>query len=134
LQLTLAVSLHAAEDSLRRRLVPGMSRYTLKEIIEACRAYFNETGRRVTFEYCLLKGVNDTRDDAEMLAGLLKGMNCHVNLIPYNAVEGCAYKAPETKAVAAFRAVLEAANIPVTQREQRGAGIEAACGQLRRQS
>jgi len=133
LQITLAVSLHASEDILRRHLVPGMSRYKLKEIVDACRAYFRETGRRVTFEYCLLKGVNDTRDDAIRLAALLKGINCHVNLIPFNPVEGSGYKLPEPGRVADFRQVLEDASIPVTQREQRGAGIEAACGQLRRQ-
>jgi 23S rRNA (adenine2503-C2)-methyltransferase len=134
LQLTLAVSLHASEDSLRRRLVPGMSRYTLKEIVDACREYFRETGRRVSFEYCLLKGINDSRDDAERLAVLLRGMNCHVNLIPFNPVEGCGFKAPDAAKVSDFRKVLEEAAIPVTQREQRGAGIEAACGQLRRQA
>ena len=134
LQITLAVSLHASEDDLRRKLVPGMSRYSLKEIVEACRSYFHETGRRVTFEYCLLKGVNDSADDAIHLAALLKGMNCHVNLIPYNAVEGCGFRAPDVPRTAAFKRVLEEAGIPVTQREQRGAGIEAACGQLRRQA
>jgi 23S rRNA (adenine2503-C2)-methyltransferase len=133
LQLTLAVSLHASEDTLRRRLVPGMSRYTLKEIVDACRAYFRETGRRISFEYCLLKGVNDTKDDATRLADLLKGINCHVNLIPFNPVEGSSFRSPEPGRLADFRQVLEDANIPVTQREQRGVGIEAACGQLRRQ-
>jgi 23S rRNA (adenine2503-C2)-methyltransferase len=133
LQFTLAVSLHASEDALRRRLVPGMSRYTLKEIVDACRAYFRETGRRVTFEYCMLKGINDTKDDAVRLAVLLKSINCHVNLIPFNPVEGLGFKSPDPGRVADFRQVLEDAAIPVTQREQRGAGIEAACGQLRRQ-
>jgi 23S rRNA (adenine2503-C2)-methyltransferase len=133
LQLTLAVSLHASEDTLRRRLVPGMSRYKLKEIIDACRAYFRDTGRRITFEYCLLKGINDTKDDAIRLAALLKSINCHVNLIPFNPVEGSGYKSPEPGRLADFRQVLEDASIPVTQREQRGAGIDAACGQLRRQ-
>jgi 23S rRNA (adenine2503-C2)-methyltransferase len=133
LQFTLAVSLHASEDVLRRRLVPGMSRYTLKEIVDACRAYFRETGRRVTFEYCMLKGINDMKDDAVRLAVLLKSINCHVNLIPFNPVEGLGFKSPDPGRVADFRQVLEDASIPVTQREQRGAGIEAACGQLRRQ-
>jgi 23S rRNA (adenine2503-C2)-methyltransferase len=132
LQLTLAVSLHASEDVLRRRLVPGMSRYSLKEIIEAGHDYFKETGRRVTYEYCLLMGVNDSRSEAAGLAVLLKGMNCHVNLIPLNPIEGKNYKSPRTDQAADFRRVLEDAGVPVTQREQRGAGIEAACGQLRR--
>jgi 23S rRNA (adenine2503-C2)-methyltransferase len=134
LQLTLAVSLHSTDDTLRRRLVPGMTRYKVREIIEACRDYFRETGRRITFEYCLLKGVNDTVADAERLAALLKGLNCHVNLIPYNYVEGSGFKPPEATSVSHFRGVLEEAGIPVTQREQRGAKIRAACGQLRRQS
>jgi 23S rRNA (adenine2503-C2)-methyltransferase len=132
LQLTLAISLHASEDALRRRLVPGMSRYSLKDLIEAGRHYFKETGRRVTFEYCLLMGVNDSQSEVARLAALLKGINCHVNLIPLNPVEGKNYKPPRADQAAEFRRVLEAADIPVTQREQRGAGIEAACGQLRR--
>ncbi|MGD0355356.1 MAG: 23S rRNA (adenine(2503)-C(2))-methyltransferase RlmN [Dehalococcoidia bacterium] len=132
LQLTLAISLHASEDTIRRRLVPGMSRFSLKDIVEAGRDYFRETGRRVTFEYCLLAGVNDSPSEAARLAELLKGMNCHVNLIPFNPVEGKNYKPPRADRSADFRRVLEDGDIPVTQREQRGAGIEAACGQLRR--
>lgn len=134
LQLTLAISLHTADQAMRRKLVPGMSRYGVSEIIEAARAYVKTTGRRVTFEYCLLKDVNDSKDDAMRLAALLKGLNCHVNLIPYNPVEGSGFKAPEAKRVTDFFKVLEASHIQVTQREQRGAGIDAACGQLRRRS
>ncbi|MCX5997494.1 MAG: 23S rRNA (adenine(2503)-C(2))-methyltransferase RlmN [Chloroflexi bacterium] len=134
LQLTLAVSLHAADDALRRKLVPGMTRYTLQEIADACKHYFRETGRRVTFEYCLLKGVNDGQADAAKLAVLLQGLNCHVNLIPFNKVSGSGFYPPETFRVTNFRRVLEEAGITVTQREQRGEGIEAACGQLRRQA
>lgn len=134
LQLTLAVSLHTADQEMRRKLVPGMSRYSLPEIIAAARDYIKTTGRRVTFEYCLLKDVNDSKDDAIRLAALLKGLNCHVNLIPYNQVEGSGFKAPEAKRVADFFTILEASHIQVTQREQRGAGIDAACGQLRRRS
>ena len=133
LQLTLAISLHATDEELRRKLVPGMSRYSLREIIEAARAYIRETNRRITFEYCLLRGVNDSQDDAIRLVALLKGLNCHVNLIPYNTVEGNDFKTPEPKRVADFFTILEASHIQVTQREQRGAGIAAACGQLRRQ-
>jgi 23S rRNA (adenine2503-C2)-methyltransferase len=134
LQLTLAVSLHAADDILRARLVPGMSRYRLQDVVDACKHYFRETGRRVTFEYCLLKGVNDGREQAANLAELFNGLNCHVNLIPFNAVQGSGFRPPETAGIAAFRHVLEEAGLVVTQREQRGAGIEAACGQLRRQA
>jgi 23S rRNA (adenine2503-C2)-methyltransferase len=132
LQLTLAISLHTADDDLRRKLVPGMSRYSLPEIIGAARAFIKETGRRVTFEYCLLKEVNDRKDDAIRLAALLKGLNCHVNLIPYNPVSGSGFKPPEAARVADFFKILEASHIQVTQREQRGVGIDAACGQLRR--
>jgi len=134
LQLTLAVSLHAAGDELRRKLVPGMSRYLLKDIVAACQHYVNHTGRRVTFEYCLLKGVNDNPAEAAALASLLDGLNCHVNLIPFNEVPHSKFRHPETGGIVAFRNVLETAGIAVTQREQRGAGIQAACGQLRRQS
>lgn len=134
LQLTLAISLHASDDALRRKLVPGMSRYSLSEIIESARTYINETGRRVTFEYCLLKDVNDSREDALRLVKLLHGLNCHVNLIPYNSVAGSGFKSPDSNNVTEFYAVLDTAHITVTQREQRGAGIEAACGQLRRRN
>jgi 23S rRNA (adenine2503-C2)-methyltransferase len=134
LQLTLAVSLHAAGDTLRRKLVPGMSRYLLKDILSACQHYFNHTGRRVTFEYCLLKGVNDSQAEAAALGSLLKGLNCHVNLIPFNEVRQSNFRSPEPAAVTAFRGVMEEAGVTVTQREQRGGGIQAACGQLRRQS
>jgi 23S rRNA (adenine2503-C2)-methyltransferase len=134
LQLTLAVSLHAPDDDLRRQLVPGMARYRVSEIIQACRDYARDTGRRVTFEYCLLKGVNDGLEQAELLAALLKGMLCHVNLIPYNRAPGTGFSRPVHEQVSAFRQALQDAGIAVTQREQRGAGIDAACGQLRRRS
>jgi 23S rRNA (adenine2503-C2)-methyltransferase len=131
LQVTLAVSLHAATDELRRRLIPGM-KFSLNEIIDACREYLQLTGRRVTFEYCLLDGVNDSLTESQALSRLLKGINCHVNLIPYNPVPGLGfYKRPQ-KAIRDFRKVLEEARIQVTQRVQRGADISAACGQLRR--
>ncbi|MDD5647345.1 MAG: 23S rRNA (adenine(2503)-C(2))-methyltransferase RlmN [Dehalococcoidia bacterium] len=134
LQLTLAVSLHAAADGLRRKLVPGMSRYLLKDIIAACHHYSNHTGRRVTFEYCLLKGINDSQAEAAALASLFKGLSCHVNLIPFNQVPGSDYRPPAQAVIMAFRRVLENSGITVTQREQKGAGIQAACGQLRRQT
>jgi len=134
LQLTLAVSLHSADDALRRKLVPGMTRYKLQDIIDACRHYFRETGRRVTLEYCLLKGVNDSQTEAASLALLLKGLNCHVNLIPFNEIRQSNFRRPEPAGVMSFRQVLEDAGITVTQREQKGSGIQAACGQLRRQA
>jgi len=134
LQLTLAVSLHASDDALRRKLVPGMTRYTLQEIVDACKHYFRETKRRVTFEYCLLKDVNDGQADAARLAAMLQGLSCHVNVIPFNSFKGGGFNASEAARIATFCRVLEEADIAVTQREQRGAGIEAACGQLRRQA
>ncbi len=134
LQINLAVSLHAAADDLRRRLTPGITKWNVSEIIEACRHYIHLTGRRVTFEYCLLDGVNDSVAEAFELARILRGLNCHVNLIPYNPVGGLAFRAALPKQALAFRKILERANIPVTQRVQRGADIDAACGQLRRQT
>ncbi len=134
LQITLAVSLHATSDELRRRLVPGMAKWTIRELIEAAREYVRQTGRRITFEYCLLAGENDRLEEARRLAQLLHGLNCHVNLIPYNKVPELALQASSGQQVKAFREVLVAAGIPVTQREEKGADIEAACGQLRRRT
>jgi 23S rRNA (adenine2503-C2)-methyltransferase len=134
LQITLAVSLHAPGDELRSRLVPGMTRWSIAEIMDACREYLRYTGRRVTFEYCLLGGVNDGAAEARALAGILRGSNCHVNLIRYNPVPGLPFHAPSQAAIRKFCDILTAAAIQVTQRMQRGADISAACGQLRRQS
>ena len=132
LQLTLAVSLHAPNDHLRQQLIPTMTRWSLDEILDACRAYFQRTGRRLTFEYCLLAGVNDGVPEARELARRLRGLNCHVNLIPYNPVGKLGFAAPSPLGVRAFREVLERAGIVVTQRAQKGSDIDAACGQLRR--
>ena len=134
LQLTLAISLHASDDALRRKLVPGMTRYSLQEIVDACKNYFRETKRRVTFEYCLLKDVNDGQADAARLASMLQGLSCHVNVIPFNSFKGGGFHASEAARIASFCRVLEEADIAITRREQRGEGIEAACGQLRRQA
>ena len=133
LQITLAVSLHAPTSDLRRQLIPGMIRWDVSEIVDACRQYVQETGRRVTFEYCLLNGVNDGLPEAGELARVLQGLNCHVDLIPYNPVCGLTFRAPSLKRIRAFRETLESAGIQVTQRVERGADIDAACGQLRRQ-
>jgi 23S rRNA (adenine2503-C2)-methyltransferase len=132
LQITLAVSLHAATDKLRRYLIPGMERWNIKEIITACRDYTRQTGRRVTVEYCLLGGVNDSSQEAHELVDLLKGWITHVNLIPYNPVTGLPYHTPSTQGINAFIKILRDAEIQVTQRLQRGEDINAACGQLRR--
>jgi 23S rRNA (adenine2503-C2)-methyltransferase len=132
LQVTLAVSLHAPHDDLRRELMPLAAKYPLKDLLAACQIYANTTGRRVTAEYLLLAGVNDSIADARELAILLKGLLCNVNLIPYNPVEGIGYKRPAASRIANFRKTLELADIPVTQRFERGDSVMAACGQLRR--
>jgi 23S rRNA (adenine2503-C2)-methyltransferase len=136
LQLTLAVSLHAPDDDLRHRLIPTSQKTSVKEIIEAARYYTATTGRRVTFEYVVLGGVNDQPLQARRLAQLCKGWPCHVNLIPWNAVpdaalEGAQFVSPTPTDVKQFRNILEDTGITVTQRVQRGADVAAACGQLR---
>ncbi len=131
LQLTLAVSLHAPTDALRDRLVPANHRYPLAELIPACRAYAAATNRRITFEYVLLAGVNDSPAEARALAALLRGMHCHLNLIPVNPVAGTPFRRPEVSAVMAFAALVRRAGFPVTVRIERGTEIQAACGQLR---
>ncbi len=131
MQLTLAVSLHAPDDALRRQLIPISSRFPLHELLAACRDYADATKRRITFEYILLAGVNDSPAHASALSRLLKGMLCHVNLIPYNEVSGTGYARPNNRAIHAFRAVLERAGVEVTQRAERGHTASAACGQLR---
>lgn len=133
-QITLAVSLHAPTDDLRRQLIPGMTKWSVAEIVAACHDYVQQTGRRVTFEYCLLGGVNDGDAEAHELTRVLHGLNCHVNLIPYNPVHGLAFHTPPPKRIQAFREILDSASIPVTKRVQRGADIDAACGQLRRRA
>jgi len=132
LQLTLAVSLHAPTDELRARLMPTVRKWSVQDLMAACREYVEKTGRRVTFEYVLLSGVNDNPAEARELARVLRGLNCHVNLIPFNPVAGLGYHAPPSERIRAFREILERARISVTQRVQRGADIDAACGQLRR--
>ena len=130
--ITLAVSLHAPNDKLRRRLIPSLTKWNVAKIIEACRDYIAETGRRITIEYCLIDKVNDSTDEACQLSELLKGLNCHVNLIPFNPVGGLPFKAPSPERVKVFSSVLSAHGVPVTERLRRGLDIDAACGQLRR--
>ena len=132
LQVTLAVSLHAPTDELRKKLIPGMTRWGIAEIIDASREYVRKTGRRITFEYCMLDGLNDGMAEACELAGIMTGLNCHVNLIRYNPVSDLPFRAPSEARVRMFREILHSAGIQVTQRVQRGADIDAACGQLRR--
>jgi 23S rRNA (adenine2503-C2)-methyltransferase len=127
----LAVSLHAANDALRNRLVPMNKRYPLAELIRACREYIARTGRRVSFEYALIEGVNDSVEQARELGNLLRGLLCHVNLIPLNPTEGSAYQPSDRRRVLAFRRTLNRLGIANTVRLARGIGIEAGCGQLR---
>ncbi|CAN6824161.1 unnamed protein product [Brassica oleracea var. botrytis] len=133
LQSTLAVSLHAPNQSLREKIVPSAKAYPLEAIMSDCRDYFQETNRRVSFEYALLAGVNDSVENALELAELLRewGKTYHVNLIPYNPIEGSEYKRPYKKAVLAFAAALESRKITASVRQTRGLEANAACGQLR---
>uniref|UniRef100_A0A0D3EZ96 Radical SAM core domain-containing protein n=1 Tax=Oryza barthii TaxID=65489 RepID=A0A0D3EZ96_9ORYZ len=133
LQSTLAVSLHAPNQKLRETIVPSAKSYPLEALMDDCKNYFLETGRRVSFEYTLLAGINDAKEHAEELAELLHtcGGGYHVNLIPYNPIRGSEYKRPYRKVVQAFVDALEARKITVSVRQTRGLDANAACGQLR---
>jgi 23S rRNA (adenine2503-C2)-methyltransferase len=131
-QYHLAVSLHAATEDLRNALVPVNERVGLAAVMEAADAYFQATGRQVTFEYVMLRGVNDRPEDAAALARLLEARKAHVNLIPYNPVAGLPYQRPAPEAVERFVQTLRARRVSVTVRKTKGREIDAACGQLRR--
>ena len=130
--ITLAISLHAPNDEARRRLMPVANKYSIKEIMEACDYYFEKTGRRVSFEYSLVQGENDSEEFAKQLGALLKGKNCHVNLIPVNPIKERDYKDSDATFVKNFKVTLEKLGINVTIRREMGRDIDAACGQLRR--
>lgn len=132
LQITLALSLHGATDEKRQALMPIAKKYSLSEVMEACSFYFKSTGRRVTYEYSLIGGVNDTDEDASELAGLLHRKNCHLNLIPVNPVEERGFQPPAGKDADKFKIKLEKYGINVTIRRKMGRDIDGACGQLRR--
>jgi 23S rRNA (adenine2503-C2)-methyltransferase len=132
-QVNLAVSLHAPNDALRERLVPLNARYPVATLLDACRRYIATTGRRVSFEYALMRGINDSDDIARDLARLLAGMLCHVNIIPLNPVDLLPYERPDPAGVERFAALVRAGGIPTTVRYSRGVEIAAACGQLRAQ-
>jgi 23S rRNA (adenine2503-C2)-methyltransferase len=132
LSITLALSLHASNQSKRLSLMPIANKYEIHEVIDACRYYFEQTGRRVTFEYSLVGGVNDTDEDARELSGLIRGMNCHVNLIPVNPIKERDYVQSNSAVIAAFQSKLEKNGINVTVRREMGRDIDGACGQLRR--
>lgn len=131
LQITLALSLHATTDEKRRSLMPVANRYSIAELMEACAYYFDRTGRRITFEYSLIGGVNDSRQEAEQLAALAKPLRCHVNLIPVNPVKERNYGASTGEQVREFKNMLEKCGINVTIRREMGRDIDGACGQLR---
>ena len=130
--LTLSVSLHSADNARRSEIMPVNRKWDINELIAACRKYISETGRRISFEYAVISGVNDSAADAEALARLLKGMNCHINLIPVNKIKERSYSA-DRKSVEQFMKRLEKLGMNVTIRRTLGADINAACGQLRRE-
>ncbi|MBQ9065039.1 MAG: 23S rRNA (adenine(2503)-C(2))-methyltransferase RlmN [Blautia sp.] len=132
LQITLAISLHAPNDEIRRTIMPVANRYSVDELLSACRYYFEATGRRITFEYSLIEGVNDSDECASELAGRIRGLNCHVNLIPVNPVKERHYRRTSRGKVLDFKNKLEKYGINVTIRREMGTDIDGACGQLRR--
>lgn len=132
LQITLALSLHAPTDEKRRKLMPIANKYSLSELMDACDYYFTITGRRISFEYSLVGGVNDNDREAEELISLIGGKNCHVNLIPVNPIKERDYVSSDRASVLAFKNKLEKNKINVTIRREMGRDIDGACGQLRR--
>ena len=132
LQITLAISLHASNQEKRAELMPIANRYSIGEVLEACRNYFEKTGRRLTFEYSLVGGKNDSQEDARELAELIRGLNCHVNLIPVNPIKERDFVQSEKKVIENFQNKLEKYQINVTIRREMGRDIDGACGQLRK--
>lgn len=132
LSITLAISLHAFSDEKRREIMPVANKYSIKEILESCKYYIDKTGRRITFEYSLVSGVNDGKEDAKSLGKLLKEMLCHINLIPVNEIKENTLKRPSKKTIEDFEEILKAQGLEVTVRREMGSDINAACGQLRR--
>ena len=131
-QMTLALSLHATTQEKRKTLMPIANKYDLKEVLDACRYYYEQTGRRITFEYSLVGGVNDTKQDAEELTKLIGKFPCHVNLIPVNPIKERDFVQPNKQECQAFRNKLEKNGINVTIRREMGRDIDGACGQLRK--
>ena len=132
LQITLALSLHGSTQEKRKVLMPIANKYELTEVLEACDYYFEQTGRRITFEYSLVHGVNDKEEDAKELIAILKPRNCHLNLIPVNPIKERNFEKPSKKAAENFKNSLERSGINVTIRREMGSDIDGACGQLRR--
>ena len=134
LPVTLCVSLHAPNDEIRKMTMPIAYTWSIPEILEACRNYIRKTGRRVIFEYALSDGVNAGEEQAKELASILRGMQCHVNLIPLNVVEERDMKGISEEKVRRFLKILQDNNISATRRREMGDDIEGACGQLRRKT
>lgn len=133
LQITLAISLHAPNDEIRKATMPVAKKYSIEEIFAVCRDYFRETGRRITFEYSMIRGVNDGEEQAEELAERCRGLNCHINLIPLNEVRERSCRRSTDRNISRFKRILEKHKINVTVRREMGSDIDAACGQLRNQ-
>ena len=131
LQITLAISLHAPNDELRKTMMPIAYTYSIEQIMDACRYYLSQTARRISFEYSLVKGVNDSPECARQLIKLVHGMNCHINLIPVNPIKERDYEQSEKNSIHNFKEILEKAGVNVTIRREMGRDIDGACGQLR---
>ena len=132
IQCTLSISLHAVTDEKRREIMPIANKYSIKELIDACKEYIRITGRRISFEYALIYGENDSKEDALALAKLLRGMIAHVNLIPVNEIKSGIYKKSKEKSVEDFMNTLNSCGVVTTVRRTLGEDIDAACGQLRK--
>lgn len=130
-QVNLAISLHAPNDKIRNKIMPISKAYKLEELLNVLKKYIAKTNRRVTFEYIMLEGINDTKECAIELANILKGMNCYVNLIPYNETENIEFKRTKKMQILSFYDILKKNGINVTIRKEFGGKVDAACGQLR---
>ena len=133
-QVNLAISLHAPNDEIRNQIMPISKAYPLNNLMKVIKKYLNTTNRRITFEYIMLKGINDSCDCARELSNLIKGLNCYVNLIPYNETENIAFKRSKKMQILAFYDILKKSGINVTIRKEFGGNVDAACGQLRAKS
>ena len=131
LPVTLSISLHAPNDEIRRQTMPIANKWSIEQLLGACRRYTDKTGRRISFEYALISGVNDSKEQAHELGRLLSGMLCHVNLIPVNPIKEKNFKRSEKNAIKVFTETVETYKINVTVRRRLGADINASCGQLR---
>lgn len=130
--ITMSISLHSPFDEIRRKIMPIGRKYSVEDIIKACKYYNDRTNRRITIEYTLMEGINDRQEDIHELVSLLRDMNCHINLIPLNPIKEFDRERPSHLSVSKFKKELTKANIPVTIRKEMGKDINAACGQLRR--